>query len=156
MVRFGEFCNFGKNFIGTNFIEFKPENVESAKLVIYRFAKRQLLTNFDDTCKRFVKLNPTVASDGIIRSQDRLMKINLPYINKNMVILPGEHPIVILLAKFYHSKLVHQGYRVILNDLMNNGINIGGGSKLLKSVANSCIYCRIRRRKLLGQKITKL
>ena len=81
---------------------------------------------------------------------------DLPENVKYPIILPGENPLVHLLALFYHKRLYHQGYRVVLANLINDGILIGGGKTLLKSIAAKCLFCRIRRRKLLDQQMGNL
>nr|XP_039263212.1 uncharacterized protein LOC120339195 [Styela clava] len=75
---------------------------------------------------------------------------------KHPVVLPGKHSLVRLLGVFYHKKFLHQGYRVILANMKNDGIVLIGGRILLKSIASMCIFCRIRRRKLLQQRMGEL
>ena len=70
---------------------------------------------------------------------------------KYPIILPGKHSIVRLLTMYHHKRLLHQGYRVLLVNLMNIGIDIGGGKFILKSIPAKCLFYRIRRRKLLKQ-----
>ena len=75
---------------------------------------------------------------------------------KHPIILPGEHPLMLLLMKYYNKKLLHQGYTVVMTHLINIGILIGGGRVLLKSVVRKCLFCRTRRRKCLEQRLGNL
>ena len=108
------------------------------------------------TKKRFRKLDPIKDSKGLIRATGRLSQVNLPEEVKYPILLPGEHPLTHLLAIHYHHKLRDQGYRVVLANLSNIGIVIGKRRELLKSIANKCMFCRIRRRKCLEQKLGSL
>ena len=60
------------------------------------------------------------------------------------------------MAEHYHQKFRHQGYRVVIANLRQEAILIVGGKKLLKSVAARCLFCRLRRRKLLQQRMGAL
>ena len=130
-----------------------PESIQTAEMVLYQMCQKHLKINMDETRKRFVKLNPTFDENGVIRGKGRLEKTNLPENIKYPIILPSEHPIVYLFAQFHHKRLLHQGYRVVIANLINIGIIIGGGKGLLKSIASKCLFCRIRRRKLLQQQM---
>ena len=57
------------------------------------------------------------------------------------------------MAEHYHKKFRHQCYRVFIANLRQEGVLILGGKKLLKSVAACCLFCRLRRRKLLHQRM---
>ena len=105
------------------------------------------------TKKRFRKLDPIKDSKGLIRANGRLSQVDLPEEVKHPILLLGKHPLTHLLAIHYHHKLLHQGYRVVLTNLSNIGIVIRKGREVLKSVANKCVFCRIRRRKCLEQKM---
>ena len=72
---------------------------------------------------------------------------------KHPILLPGEHPIVHLFALYHHRRLLHQGYRVIIANIVNLGILISGARELLKYIAAKCFFCRTRRRKLLEQQM---
>ena len=108
------------------------------------------------TKKRFLKYCPFIDDHGVVRAEGRLQNTALSADMKNPIILPGEHPLVLLLLKHYHKKLLHQGYRVVMVYLINLGIFISSGRLVLKSVARNCLFCRTRRRKLLEQRMGNL
>ena len=89
---------------------------------------------------------------GIIRAKGRLGKSNLPEEKKHPVLLPNEHPLVRIFAT-HHRKLLHQGYRVVIADIANLGVLIGGGRELLKCIVAKCFFCRTRRQMLLKQQM---
>ena len=70
---------------------------------------------------------------------------------KHPILLPVEHHLLRLILMYFLKKLLHQDYRVIYANLMNLGYIIGIGKEILKSIANRCIFRRIRRRKVLQQ-----
>lgn len=57
------------------------------------------------------------------------------------------------MAEHYHQKFRYQDYQVVIANLRHEGILIDGGEKLLKPVAARCLFCRLRRRKLLQQRM---
>ena len=133
-----------------------PENIRNAEMSIYFMCQKDLRIDMNKTKIKFIKYNPTFDENRIIRGKGRLENTNLPEEIKYPIILPGEHPVVGLLVMYHHKRLLDQGYRVLLVNLMNIGIIIGGGKILLKSISAKCLFCRIRRRKLLQQQMGNL
>ena len=98
-------------------------------------------TNLDKTKRKFQKYNLVYDDQGLIRSNGRLNKTELPDQLKKPILLPGEHPLIRLLALHYHRFLLHQGYKVVLSYLSTIVVIIGGGTNLLKRIASKCIFC---------------
>ncbi|XP_077971771.1 uncharacterized protein LOC120339891 [Styela clava] len=146
-----------KSFVN---LEFKPADVvqyiEKAKLCIFRICQKSMIDEFGKAVKTLWKLDLLFDSHGILRIGGRLNRTDLYMEMKHPVVLPGKHSLVRLLGVFYHKKFLHQGYRVILANMKNDGIVLIGGRILLKSIASMCIFCRIRRRKLLQQRMGEL
>ena len=103
-----------------------------------------------------MKFNPVVDAKSLIRSGGRLTHLNIPEETKYPILLPGEHPLVRLYAKEKHEKLLHRGYRVVIANIIRDGVIISGGTELLKKIAARCIFCRLRRKKLLQQMMGNL
>ena len=137
-------------------LHFDPTTLRNAEKVLFHICQKDLREDLMETRKRFVKLDPVFDEDEVIRANGRLGKTTLPEESKHPVILPGEHPWVRLLALHHHRKLLHQGHRVVLISLANDGILIGCGKELLKSIAAKCFFCRTRRRLLLQQQMGTL
>ena len=133
-----------------------PESIRRAETTIYYMCQAGLRIDLVKTKQRFRKYNPVVDERGMIRGKGRLVETQLAMEVKHPILLPGESTIVRILAIHYHRKYLHQGYRVVLVNVFNIGLVIGGGKNLLKSVADKCMFCRIRRRKLLQQQMASL
>ena len=130
-----------------------PRNSKDSRETIVLYFTEKSSTRFGKTKRRFYKLDPVFDEKGIIRAEGRLNESNLPIEMKHPVLLPSEHYIVYLFALYHHRDLLHQGYRVVLANLSNLGILIGGGRELLKRIAAKCLFCRKRRHKLLKQQM---
>ena len=137
-------------------IEYNPEYIRRAQLTLFLISQKELREDLNGTKRRFIRYNPSIDKDGLIRGKGRLEKIDLPYQIKYPVILPGEQTIVRKFAAHHHKRLLHQGYRVVLANLINDRILIGGGKDLLKSISAKCLFCRMRRRLLLQQQMGDL
>ena len=133
-----------------------PQELSTSQSMLFLICQRTLQNDINETKQRFHKFSLVEDPSGVIRVQGRLEKSSLPDEVKNPILLPGEHPITRLLAIHHHRLLLHQGYRVVLANLANLGIMIGSGMELLKSIASRCLFCRIRRRKLLEQRMGQL
>ena len=125
------------------------KHLEAAERSLFFVCQKNLRVDLEHTKKRFLKFNPVFDFEGLIRCKGRLVNTNLDEEKKYPILLPGEHPIVHLFALHHHRRLLHQGYRVVNANVVNLGIIIGGARELLKSIAAKCMFCRIRRRKLL-------
>ena len=144
-----------RNFADEN-LKSTPKTLSEAQEAIFFICQKPLREDKDMTKKRFRKFDPIKDSKGLIRANGRLSQVDLPEEVEHPILLPGEHPLTHLLAIRYHHKLLHQGYRVVLANLSNIGIVIGKGRELLKSIANRCMFCRIRGRKCLEQEMGSL
>ena len=101
----------------------------------------------------YVNLAPVIDAKGFIRAEGRLGKLSLQPEVRHPITLPGNNPLVELYARRTHVRYLHQGYRVVLANIAKDGVHIGNGKELLKSVANKCLYCRTRRESTLQQQM---
>ena len=132
------------------------ETLEHAKFTLFKIAQESSFKDIDESRKRLFKLDLQKSDDGIIRVGGRLSRSQLPEFIKHPVVLPKESAITVALLTHYHVKFKHQGYRVVQSNLSQEGILVAGGKDILKSIADKCIFCRIRRRKLLQQQMAVL
>ena len=130
-----------------------PESLRAAEKTLFLICQKDLRLDLDKTKRRFLKYNPVFDDEGLIRAKGRLEKTSLCEDKKHPILLPAEHPIIHLFALHHHRRLLHQGYRVVIANIMNLGIIIGGARELLKYIAAKCFFCRTRRRNLLNQQI---
>nr|XP_039251108.1 uncharacterized protein LOC120328646 [Styela clava] len=101
--------------------------IEKAKLCIFRICQKSMIDEFGKAVKTLWKLDLLFDSHGILRIGGRLNRTDLYMEMKHPVVLPGKHSLVRLLGVFYHKKFLHQGYRVILANMKNDGIVLIGG-----------------------------
>ena len=139
-----------------NRVRLSPEDLSAGEKLLFRICQQSLRNDIAATKKRFHKFSIVEDPDGLIRVKGRLEKCDLADEVKHPILLPGEHPIIRLFGVYHHRLLLHQGYRVVLANLSNTGILIGNGMELLKSISSRCIFCRVRRRQLLQQRMGEL
>ncbi|GFX64393.1 integrase catalytic domain-containing protein [Trichonephila clavipes] len=59
-------------------------------------------------------------SDGLLRVGGRLSNSDLPYVNKYLAILPGNHNLTVQIIAHFHRKNLHTGASSLLHYLMGN------------------------------------
>ena len=103
------------------------EERNSAKILVWRSAQEDRyglevsrLANGKSIPKEssLSKLNPFLCSQGLLRKNSRLINADLDYDRKYPVIIPSGH-IAVLLIKFIHIFLNHQGVDSIITALQN-------------------------------------
>ncbi|XP_058817789.1 uncharacterized protein LOC131681097 [Topomyia yanbarensis] len=85
-------------------------------------------------------LNPFVDPEGTVRVGGRLRNAALTDAKKHPIVLSAKHPLAVLLASFYHLKLLHAGPQLLLATLRQK-FWILGGRNLVKSVFHRCHTC---------------
>ena len=97
------------------------------------------------------KLIPSLDENGIIRAHGRLEDVRLlPQEMRNPVILPRDHPLVLLLLRHLHEKRGHCGYKSLIHEARRNHWIIGVRN-MSKALTAKCITCRKLRKKPLDQ-----
>ena len=132
------------------------EEIWLAKEAAIKLCQEEFKKNLKKTRQQYYRLDVRIDDRGVVPSGGRLDKSSLSDDVKRPIIVPGQHLLVRLMAEHYHQKFRDQGYRVVIANLRQEGILIAGGKKLLKSVAACCMFCRLRRRKLLQQRMGAL
>ena len=97
------------------------------------------------------KLTLKLDENGLLRGHGRLEDVrSLPQELRNPVILPRDHPLVILLLRDLHERRGHCGYKSLINEARRKYwiIGVRGVSKALTT---KCITCRKLRKKPLEQ-----
>ena len=133
-----------------------PNDTLEATRTLFYICQHDTRKSIDQTKRRFVKYYPVLDGDGFIRATGRLDKTNVPDEVKHPILLPSDHPLIYLFSVFMHKKFLHQGYRVVIANISNDGLVIGGAKTLLTTIASKCLFCRTRRRNLLVQRIGEL
>ncbi len=102
-----------------------------------------------------IKLHPAIFPDGLLRIQGRLAALPLSYQTKHPIILPKNHPAVLLLVQAEHQRLLHAGPEQILASLMNKYWIIQG-RRLARHAVARCVTCRRTAKKPIITKMSPL
>lgn len=102
------------------------------------------------------QLDPYVDDAGILRVGGRLRQTNLSFNEKHPVLLPKGHHVSMLILRYYHEQVHHQGRQITHEALRNAGYWLVGGHGAVASVIGSCFTCRRLRRPMLEQKMADL
>ncbi|XP_063446815.1 uncharacterized protein LOC134726347 [Mytilus trossulus] len=103
-----------------------------------------------------ISLDPFLDSEGILRVGGRLNKSNLPYQERNPLILPGKCHVSKLLVQHFHAQVKHQGRHFTEGAIRAEGYWITGSKRLVSSVIHHCVPCRKLRGCLEVQKMADL
>ena len=93
-------------------------------------------------CYSIAKLSPQLDSNGIIRVGGRIKRSDLPFNFKHPILIPKDHPLAILLARYYHSVNRHQGSHISHGALIQAGFHIENGRQLVRHLVKQCVQCR--------------
>ena len=157
---------------GKRFLE--PVNVEEMVLAGKQIVKEVQATSFSaemiglpregnvnnrsKKCKnsRFMKLDPFIDSDDILRVGGRLRRSEMPYELKHPVVLPKKHNVTELLIRYAHRKTAHQGRGITTNYIRSMGFWVLGCSAAVSRYIHKCVVCRKARGSLGKQKMADL
>ena len=86
-------------------------------------------------------LHPFVDSSGLLRVGGRECNSKAPYSSQHPIILHGKHPIVRLLIRSEHLRLLHAGPKLLIASL-GRRFHIIGHHKVTRSITRGCVTCR--------------
>lgn len=92
-------------------------------------------------------LDPFLDEHGLLRVGGRLNKLKASVEQRNPLILPGRHHVALLIVRYYHEQVKHQGRHLTEGAVRSGGFWITGGKRLVSSLIHKCVKCR----KLLGR-----
>ena len=97
------------------------------------------------------KLVAKKGEDGLLRAHGRLEDVRcLPEELRKPVILPQDHPFVILLLRDLHERRGHCGYKSLIHEARKR-FWIVGLRRMAKNVTAKCVTCRKLRKRPLNQ-----
>lgn len=97
------------------------------------------------------KLVAKKGEDGLLRAHGRLEVIrSLPEELRKPIILPQDHPFVILLLCALHERRGHCGYKSLMHEARKR-FWIIGLCRMAKTVTSKCVTCRKLRKRPLNQ-----
>jgi len=91
---------------------------------------------------RILSLNPFNDKSGILRVGGRQENAKLSFDTCHPIILPSNHPLVKLLIRSEHLRLLHAGH-LLTSASLSRQYHIGG-HKAIRSITRSCVVCRRR------------
>ena len=101
-----------------------------------------------------VPLHPFLDRDGILRVGGREHNSNRPFTSKHPVILHGMHPLIRIIVRTEHLRLLHAGPTLVTSSLSCR-FHFVYSRKIIRSVIRGCVTCRRDstrpRPQLLGQ-----
>ena len=130
-----------------------PEEIETLKQAASRNGDR---TKCLKRSSPLYKLDPFMCQDGLIRIGGRLGDANLAEEVKHPVVLPKTGHIAVLIARYYHERVQHQGRGITINAIRQAGYWILGCRQVVSSMINKCVRCRKLRGSLQTQKMADL
>ncbi|KAK7910443.1 hypothetical protein WMY93_015127 [Mugilogobius chulae] len=89
-----------------------------------------------------LKLNPFIDNDGLLRVGGRLRHSQLQKNEANPVIIPNKHHIAVLLVRYHHEKVRHQGRHLTEGAIRASGLWLVGGKRLISAIIHKCVRCR--------------
>lgn len=102
------------------------------------------------------RLDPYIDDTGILRVGGRLHQTDLTFKEKHPVLLPKGHHVSMLILRYYHEQVHHQGRQITHGALRNAGYWLVGGHGAVASLISSCVTCRRLRGPMLEQKMADL
>ena len=102
------------------------------------------------------RLDPFLEENGVLRVGGRIRNAPVSYEIKHPVILPSKSHVTILLVRYHHERISHQGRGMTLNDLRSHGYLLIGGSSCVYRCISKCVICRKVRGALQQQKRANL
>ncbi|PFX31433.1 hypothetical protein AWC38_SpisGene3710 [Stylophora pistillata] len=102
------------------------------------------------------KLVAKKGEDGLLRAHGRLEVIrSLPEELRKPIILPQDHPFVILLLRALHERRGHCGYKSLMHEARKR-FWIIGLRRMAKTVTSKCVTCRKLRNRPLNQLLRQI
>ena len=103
-----------------------------------------------------LKLNPILDDSGLLRVGGRLKHAQVPTNEKHPVIIPKNSHLAVLLIRYYHEKVQHQGRHFTEGAVRLAGYWIIGYKRLVCSIIQKCVKCRKLRQDVSSQKMSDL
>ena len=137
-------------------MELLPEEIKDAEEEIVRFAQREAFCEEYTALRsgkpiskksQWIKLNPCIDEDGIIRCDGRLKFADfLPYDTRFPIILPRGHWVTKLIVKNYHERGNHAAG-------VNFTPHFGGAHEVLVKAAKKAIYAVVGHRDVTDEEL---
>ena len=141
------------------------QSFEEAKKFIIRVVQHETYSSELSSLKEnscvsktssLLTLNPVLDKDGLLRVGGRLSRADISSNEKNPIIIPGKHYLAILIIRYYHELVLHQGRHFTEGAIRSGGFWIVGGKRVISSVIFQCFKCRKLRARVQIQQMSDL
>ena len=102
-----------------------------------------------------LSLNPVLDEAGLLRVGGRQQNARFSFNSRCPVILPSKHPLVKLLIRSEHLRLLHGG-PLLISASLSRQFHIVGGHKAIRSIVRNCVICRRRSARPRPQRMGQL
>lgn len=102
------------------------------------------------------KLNPFVDTKGLLRVGGRMPSAHGPWEEIHPIIVPNKHHVAILLVRYYHEQVAHQGRHLTEGAIRSAGLWLVGGKRLVSSIIHKCVTCKRLRGRTEEQQMASL
>ncbi|KAM7281667.1 uncharacterized protein ISCGN_006482 [Ixodes scapularis] len=102
------------------------------------------------------KLDPCIDDKGLLRVGGRLNSAQLSQEERRPLIIPGKHHVALLLVRYYHEQIKHQGRHLTEGAVRSAGFWIIGAKRCIASYIHGCVMCCRLRGRQLDQKMADL
>ncbi|XP_040077158.1 uncharacterized protein LOC120849101 [Ixodes scapularis] len=93
---------------------------------------------------------------GLLRVGGRLNNAQLSQEERRPLIIPGKHHVALLLVRYYHEQIKHQGRHITEGAIRSTGFWIIGAKRCIASYIHGCVMCCRLRGRQLDQKMAHL
>ena len=104
---------------------------------------------------KILSLSPYLDDCGVLRVGGRIREANMSSLEMNPIIVPNHH-IAVLLTRYFHERVYHQGRTFTENVIRKAGFWLVGGRRLVSSCIFKCVRCRRLRGRQESQKMADL
>ena len=101
------------------------------------------------------KLSPFIDCKGIMHVGGRIKNADVPFDHKHPILIPGDHPITVLLIRDLHERVGHQG-RHLTHGYIRQGYHIENERQFLRKLISQCVLCKRLRGQLCSQQMANL
>ena len=108
-----------------------------------------------DRSSKLIPLSPMLDSSGLLRISGRQGAMRASYDMIHPIIIHGNHPIVKLIIRMEHLRLLHGG-PTLIHASLSRKFHIIGGRKFIRGVIRQCVTCRNFSTKPHAQKMGNL
>ena len=134
-----------------------PGHLTKAEAVMIREAQQPYRKSLGKPAdRRISNLDPFLDHDGLIRVGGRLLRADIPLVEKHPLVLPKKSHVTMLIIDHFHQLCQHQGRHITAATIRTAGYWVQHGSKTIAGILHRCVVCRRLRGPFVQQKMADL